>query len=75
MVQIFCEVFKETDATLALRNFHLAAFFVCVKQFCLMRQIGQERWAQHYLQRASESASQISAEEAVSLVAALQFVK
>lgn len=49
-------------------SYHLAAVFVCIKQYCLMREAGKHDMAAHYLKRASVSADALPFADAKRIV-------
>lgn len=74
MVRIFWEGLERPVMSLAdtTTAFHVAAIFVCVKQYCLMDNVGRHAMALHYLQRARMSAESIDSPDAIALVQKLE---
>lgn len=69
LIEVFCECFEVRDAS---SMFNLAAFFVCLKQYCIMSSVGRKDMANHYLRRAGKSAEDIPSVDARLLIERLK---
>lgn len=76
ILQIFCDYEQGSSGEdVNAAAFHVSAIFVCIKQYCLMRQIRRDEMAAHYLERALQSAEAISSHEVVQMLGELKNVR